>query len=213
MSLVSGFGSIMSMLIAFQFLNGIAVAFVVLNPSIVGDMVITEERGSAMSILVFAPLLGPVLGSVAGGYLSQTIGWRWVLWLTALSEAVIEIAFTILFRETYLVQILRTEAHRLRKQTRNPLYPSWYDQEVVSSLGRPLRMMVSSPMIFLLSIYTSIFYAYTYVVLWVFDGPRKFSISRTRYALSHPILSVRSMSNGDLKLLGFSSGCSVAEQV
>lgn len=46
------------MLIAFRFFNGIAVASVVLNPSIVGDMFIVEERGNAMSILTVAPLLG-----------------------------------------------------------------------------------------------------------------------------------------------------------
>ena len=170
MSLVSGFSSNMSMLIAFRFLNGIAVASVVLNPSIVGDMFIIEERGSAMSILALAPLLGPVLGPIAGGYLSQTIGWRWVLWLAALFAAVIEIAFAILFRETYKVQILRAKAQRMRIQTGNHLYRSEHDQKVdvksltISSIGRPLRMMILSPMIFLLSFYTSVVFAYTYVV-------------------------------------------------
>lgn len=205
MSLVSGFSSNMSMLIAFRFLNGIAVASVVLNPSIVGDMFITEERGSAMSILSLAPLLGPVLGPIAGGYLSETIGWRWVLWLAASFAAVIEIAFAILFRETYKVQILRKKARRMRKQTGNHLYRSEYDQKVdlksltISSIGRPLRMMILSPMIFLLSLYTSVVFAYTYVVFTTMT-----EIFQTNYGFSTGSASLTFLGLGEHFLNSFS---------
>ena len=96
-SVASAVSSNMEMLIVFPFFNGIAVASVVLNPSIIGDMFITEQRGSAMSIMTLAPLLGPVLGPVAGGYISKSIGWRWLFWLAAIFAAAIEIGFVLFF--------------------------------------------------------------------------------------------------------------------
>ena len=169
-SLASGVSSNMNMLVAFRFFNGIAVASVVLNPSIIGDMFITEQRGSAMSIMTLAPLLGPVLGPVAGGYISQSIGWRWLFWLAAIFAAAIEIGFAFFFRETYKVQILRRKAAILRKETGDPLFKSQHDTNfsaktfLTTSLIRPARMLILSPIIFLLSFYVSIVFAYTYIL-------------------------------------------------
>ncbi|KAL8742888.1 MAG: hypothetical protein Q9190_004695 [Brigantiaea leucoxantha] len=169
-SLVSGFSKNMSMLIVFRFFNGIAVASVVLNPSIVGDMFIVEQRGNAMSILSLAPLLGPCLGPIAGGYISQSIGWRWIFWLAAVLAAGIEIAFVLFFRETYKVHLLREKARNLRKHTGDASYQSEHDEDMsvksffTSSILRPVRMMILSPMILFLSLYVSVVFAYTYIM-------------------------------------------------
>jgi MFS family permease len=34
-----------------------------------------------MSISAFGSLWGPVLGPVAGGFLSEAEGWRWIFWV------------------------------------------------------------------------------------------------------------------------------------
>ena len=34
-----------------------------------------------MSIWSLGPLMGPVIGPIAGGFLSQSKGWRWVFWV------------------------------------------------------------------------------------------------------------------------------------
>ena len=169
-SIASAVSSNMNMLIAFRFFNGIAVASVVLNPSIIGDIFITEQRGSAMSIMTLAPLLGPVLGPVAGGYISQSIGWRWLFWLAAIFAAAIEIGLALFFKETYKVQILRCKATNLRKETGDPSFRSEHDNAfstkafLTTSIIRPAKMLILSPIIFLLSFYVAVVFAYTYIL-------------------------------------------------
>jgi multidrug resistance protein len=55
----------------------------------IGDMFAPAERGRAQSLYGLGPLLGPVCGTIAGGWLSQTVrSWRWLLWvLTIVSIA------------------------------------------------------------------------------------------------------------------------------
>lgn len=47
----------------------------------VGDLMPPESRGRAMAIRTIGPIIGPVFGPVGGGFLVETIGWRWVFWL------------------------------------------------------------------------------------------------------------------------------------
>ena len=110
------------MFVAFRFLNGMAVGAIVLNPSIVGDLFVTEERGNALAIEGIAPLIGPVLGPVIGGYVSQAIGWRWLFWLAAIFAGIIEVDFFFFFRETYKIRILEKKAGRLQAKTKDPSY-------------------------------------------------------------------------------------------
>lgn len=158
------------MLLVFRFFNGVDVASIVLNPSIFGDIFVAEQRGSAMLIVTLGPLLGPVLGPVAGGYISQSIGWSWLFWLTAILAAAVEIGFGILFRETYKVQILRRKAAAIRKETGDPLFRSEFDiklrlRDLLSSwLTRPIRMLILSPIIFLISFYVAVVFAYTHIL-------------------------------------------------
>lgn len=48
-------------------------------------MIAAEERGLAMSVMAFGSLWGPVLGPVAGGFATQSLGWRWIFWIIAIA--------------------------------------------------------------------------------------------------------------------------------
>lgn len=65
------------MLVAFRFLSGLSVACITLNPSIVGDLFVTEQRGRAMSLISFGVVIGPIAGPIVGSYLGEAKGWRW----------------------------------------------------------------------------------------------------------------------------------------
>lgn len=77
--------SSLNMLIGFRFLAGcIGSAPLTIGGGTIADMVIQQKRGKAMSIWTMGPLIGRVVGPIAGGFLSQAKGWRWVFWIIAI---------------------------------------------------------------------------------------------------------------------------------
>lgn len=111
----------LGMLIAIRFFNGVGVASVTLNPAIIGDMFVQEERGRAMSFINLPSLLGPVCGPIMAGYLQERAGWRWLFGFTTLFALLCEIFFLLFFRETYSVTILRKKAAARRAKDENQL--------------------------------------------------------------------------------------------
>ncbi|KAL6715884.1 hypothetical protein ACLMJK_006845 [Lecanora helva] len=136
------------MVLAFRFLAGFTVASVTLNPTIVGDLFIVEERGKAMAIMNLAPLLGPLAGPVVGGYFSQAI----------------------VFRETYKVKIIQRKVAKLRQKGDNDQLQSWYDTPLAGNdfwkaLVRPAQMLILSPILLSLALYVSVVMGYLYLLL------------------------------------------------
>ena len=157
------------MVIAFRCFNGFTIATTSLNPSIVGDLFITEERGRAQSILSLMPLLGPVLGPIIGGYIAQTKGWRWTFRFAMFVLAAFGVSFLAIYRETYDATILRRRARRLRKETNNPLMHSRYDHTLSAAavmrkaFVRPIKIF-RIPIFVLLAISGCILSGYVYLI-------------------------------------------------
>jgi MFS family permease len=66
-----------------------------------------------MTIFATAPLIGLVIGPVAGGYLSEAKGWRWIFWLLTILGGAITISAFLIMRETYASTILERRTKRL----------------------------------------------------------------------------------------------------
>jgi hypothetical protein len=60
-----------------------------------------SERGKILGIYYVAPLLGPSLGPILGGTLTQVFGWRANFWLLTAFLGVDLVAFMGFFRETF----------------------------------------------------------------------------------------------------------------
>ena len=148
-----------------------SMASLTLNPGIVGDIFIQEERGGAIAILSMFPLIGLITGPVIGGFIAQRKGWRWAFWMVTFISAACEICFIFWFRESYKVRILQQKAEQKRKETGSEAYRSKYDTGVSASqlfkqsIIRPTKLLVFSPIVLLLSIYVSIVYGYLYLLL------------------------------------------------
>lgn len=140
------------MLLAFRCLNGFTIATTSLNPSIVGDLFITEQRGRAQSILSLMPLIGPVLGPIAGGYIAQAKGWQWTFWLAVFVLAAFGLSFLAFYRETYDATILRRKAQRIREETGDPSRHSRYDH-IISATAVMRKALVRPIKIFRLPIF------------------------------------------------------------
>ena len=90
-----------------------------------------------MSASPFESLWGPVLGLVAGVYLTQAVGWRWISWVNTIAvchpcedtgkriythvpqSRAVSLITAVLMRETYVILLilLNRKAKRLRKST------------------------------------------------------------------------------------------------
>lgn len=71
----------LALLIGFRFLAGLAGSCpLTLGAGSIADCFKQEERGRAMAFWTLPVLLGPSIRPVAGGYLSDYLGWRWNFW-------------------------------------------------------------------------------------------------------------------------------------
>lgn len=159
-----------SMLVAFRFLSGLFSTSLTLGPTITGDMFRTEERGSAMAIALGLQLVGPFIAPICGSFIAQSLGWRWTLWLNAIAIGAGTLLGLVVLRETYAVKILERRARRLRKETGNEKLRSKFQAHVdastvFESLTRPMQVLFRSPTVMLISVYTALAYALSYVIL------------------------------------------------
>lgn len=136
-----------------------------------------EERGKSVGIYSLAPLLGPAVGPLAGGFITQYLTWRWSFHIISITDAVIQIMGYFCLRETYPAKILRGKAKRLRKETGNPNLRTEYDtpektgwQILRTSCYRPFVMLATQPIIQVLALYMAYIYGIMYLVLASFPS-------------------------------------------
>ena len=161
-----------NLLIFARFLTGFAVAGNVLNPAIIGDIYPSESRGSGMSLVSLAPLLGGAIGPAISGAIAETLGWRMILVLSGVVAVTCEILFFILFRETYKVPILKRRAARLRKENKDDtLKCAWEGEGEMSawstlrvSIKRPLTILLDSTILKVMAFYGGVIFAFYYVL-------------------------------------------------
>src|ERR1700716_4079961 len=80
--LATRFGRKRVLMVAFRLLQGFfGAALVPLGQSVLLDIYTVEERGSAMALFGVSVMVGPVLGPVIGGWLTDHYSWRWVFYI------------------------------------------------------------------------------------------------------------------------------------
>ncbi|KAE8445213.1 hypothetical protein EG329_013585 [Mollisiaceae sp. DMI_Dod_QoI] len=178
-----------SLLIFARFLTGFAVASNVLNPAIIGDIFPSHSRGSGMSLVMLAPLVGGAIGPALSGVIAESLGWRTILWMSAIIAICCETLFFVFFRETYKVVILQRRAARLRAETKDESFKcAWESKEAATqlywetvrdSIQRPMLMMWKSRVLKIMAFYGAMIFTFYYVLATTLPG-----ILRERYAFS-----------------------------
>lgn len=165
-----------------RFLTGFAVAGNVLGPAIVGDIFKSDERGSGMSLIMLAPLLGGAIGPAIGGAIAETLGWRNILWMSAILAIIAELLFFLLLRETYKVPILQKRAARLRKVTGADTLKCAFDNEAKekasqlwwsvlrTSIKRPVVVMLDSVVLQIMALFGGFVFTFYYVLATTLPG-------------------------------------------
>lgn len=146
-----------------------------LGGGVLSDCWRAEERGRAISIYSLAPLLGPAIGPIAGGFIAQNTTWRWTFWATSIADGVIQVAGLFLLKETYPPKLLLMKANKLRKETGNGALHTEFEHPertlantLKRSLTRPFKLLGTQPIVQVLAVYVAYLYGITYLVLSTF---------------------------------------------
>ncbi|RYP71337.1 hypothetical protein DL770_008144 [Monosporascus sp. CRB-9-2] len=164
------------MFMAFRLLMGLSGAVpVTIGSGSIADVMPVEKRGRAMSAWAMGPLLGPCIGPIAGGYLIEAAGWRWVYWLIAIMGGFcIPVSFFWL-RESFAPVLMEQKTRRLRKATGNPdLYSKLSGrappkEQFKLAIVRPLKLLLVTPIVTLMSLYVAIVYGILYLLITTFS--------------------------------------------
>lgn len=167
-SILAALSQSTTLFIAARFLTGLMVASNVLSPAIIGDMFVPDQRGSPMSLLLLAPLLGGAVGPAISGAISQTLGWREALFIAAALALACEILFLTCCKETYKIVILRRKV--ARSQHDAGLHPGHgansgeAGTKLFQAIIRPAMVLSSSGVLIAMCLFGSVAFSYFYVI-------------------------------------------------
>ncbi|HSX54003.1 MAG TPA: DHA2 family efflux MFS transporter permease subunit [Sphingomonas sp.] len=81
-SALCGMAQNLEEMVAFRILQGVAAAFMnPLSQTVMLDINTPEEQPKAMAIWGMGVMIGPVLGPMLGGYLTENFNWRWAFYV------------------------------------------------------------------------------------------------------------------------------------
>ncbi|KAI1816675.1 major facilitator superfamily domain-containing protein [Poronia punctata] len=171
------FSTNVSMFLVFRVLCGLAAS----GPQSVGggsiaDITSQEERGRAIALWGTGPLLGPVVGPIVGGFVTQAVGWRWTFRILLILAGAFATATVLFMRETNATVLLRRKTDRLIKETGNTkLVPKFATSDTprqvfLKAIVRPSKMLVFSPIVLLLSLYTGTLYGLVFLLFTTFPA-------------------------------------------
>ncbi|KAK0281963.1 hypothetical protein LTR35_007060 [Friedmanniomyces endolithicus] len=176
-NLACGFATTAPQMLVFRFLAGLGgSAPLAIGGGILADCFRPEERGKAIGVYSLAPLIGPAIGPIAGGFISENTTWRWVFYAVTIADAVIQIAGLFLLQETWAPKLLENKVKKLRKETgNNALYAEGSRKETVVqklkiSLMRPFILLFTQPTVIVFAIYMAYLYGLVYLVISSFPG-------------------------------------------
>ncbi|MBB72085.1 MAG: MFS transporter [Legionellales bacterium] len=100
-SMMCGMATSLSEIVLFRTLQGIFGATLVpLSQYVLRDTFPLEEQGKAMAIWGIGIMAGPVLGPTIGGYITESLSWRWIFYLNIPVCIIAFVMAIIVIRET-----------------------------------------------------------------------------------------------------------------
>ncbi|KAK5999316.1 hypothetical protein QM012_005591 [Aureobasidium pullulans] len=142
------------------------------------------ERGVAVGFFAGATFVGPLVGPVAGSFITQSsLGWRWTEWLTLIIVASFGSIAVVVVPETSPAILLSRKATFLRRNLKDASYHAAHDSRnldlhdiLLRYILRPLRMLFTEPILAFMTLFMSFVYGVFY--LFFFSYPIAFSGQR-----------------------------------
>lgn len=141
--------------------------------AVFSDMFDNRTRGTAVAVFSMTVFSGPLLAPFVGGFITESyLGWRWTQYIVAIMGFFAFGLNVFFLEETYPPVVLIQKAEELRRRTRNwGIHAKLEEIEVdfrelvTKNFSRPLRLLFTEPIIFLLSIYMAFIYGLLYLFL------------------------------------------------
>lgn len=142
-------------------------------PGVLADVYDNTYRGMAISLYALTVFVGPFTGPFTGGFITASyLGWRWNLYLPAILSFANGALSVFFLDETYPPCLLIAKAARLRKQTGNWGIHAQKERVEIEFIvllekyfTRPLKMLITEPIILFVSLYMSFIYGLVYALL------------------------------------------------
>lgn len=142
-------------------------------PGVLVDIYDNAHRGLIISLYSLCLFIGPSTAPFCGGFIvASSLGWRWTLYISAILSLANGCISLFFLRETYAPMILVAKAAAIRRRTHNWAIHAHHDRVEVEPkdlvkkyLTRPLQMLITEPIIFLVSLYMSFIYGLMYCLL------------------------------------------------
>ncbi|KAF9525091.1 multidrug resistance protein 4 [Crepidotus variabilis] len=140
----------------------------------VSDVFAERDRAAGMALYSLGPLLGPALGPVAGGFIAQRLGIRWVFIVIALLCGVASLVGIPLLKETYAPIVRMRKAKKagdLELATRlHPAHTSEGRQigMIWTNVQRPIILLTHSFICFILSLYMAFIFGTLFLLFSTF---------------------------------------------
>lgn len=156
------------------FAGFIGAAPLVVAPAVLADIFTAKTRGQAMSVFAMVLFGGPMLAPIIGGFIAKNpdMGWRWTSYIAGLIGAVSFICLTLFLDESHSAIILIKKAEILRRRTGNWGIHAPHEETSLSikeivekNISRPLVMLFTEPILFLITLYNAFIYGLLYLFL------------------------------------------------
>lgn len=147
-----------------------------------------EERGRSLAVATFAPYLGPAIGPVIGGVMTQHTKWQWLFWVLSIFDAFVVLVAFFALRETY-EPILRRRMLNDEKNRDQGYVGKCLNalNRLKGNIGRPVYLLCRRPVVQVFSLLMGLnFGVYcitlsTFAVLWMDQYHQTAFISSLHY--------------------------------
>jgi len=135
------------------------------------DMYRETDRGKSLAIASFLPYLGPALGPILGGVVTNSVAWPWVFWIMSLFNAAITLLGLFFIHESYTPVLLKRKAQKSEAGSVHTYRPrSWsfwrdFFSRLSGNLARPVLLLARRPVIQVLAVLLALdFGIYTFLL-------------------------------------------------
>ena len=125
------------------------------------------DRGIAVAIFSGATFLGPTMGPIIGGFLTEneSLGWRWTSWITLILTGFWGLVGFFVYPESFAPVLLARRAKQRRAETGNQAIHALHEEIGIDLrqigeryLSKPLVMLIKEPILLLITVYMSFIY-------------------------------------------------------